>query len=104
MLGSTYKGDRRSQMRYDLASRIKCCTLSNPHEEIEGLTCNISISGLCIDIDRPVSAGQYLSITKCILPYFQGVFSVRWVEKVDTRYYDRYRVGLLFRDSSNLLP
>jgi hypothetical protein len=99
MTGSTHRGDRRRQMRYDLASRIKCFALSNPGEEIEGLTFNISISGICIDFDRPVAAGQDISVTKCILPYFQGVFSVRWVEKVDTQSHSCYRAGLMFRDT-----
>jgi hypothetical protein len=102
MIGSTYQGDRRRQMRYDLASRIRCFALSNPDEEFEGFTFNISISGICADFGRPVAAGQEISVTKCILPYFQGVFSVRWVEKVDTQFHNYYRAGLMFRDT-NLL-
>jgi hypothetical protein len=102
MIGSVCRGDRRRQMRYDLASRIKCFALSNPDEEIEGFTVNISISGICIDFARPVAAGQNISITKCILPYFQGIFSVRWVEKVDTQSHNCYRAGLTFRDTNPL--
>jgi hypothetical protein len=100
MIGSGYRGDRRSQLRYDLVSRITCIVLSQPEEQIDGLTFNISISGLCIDIDRPIAAGQFVSVTNCVLPYFQGVFSVRWIEKVDTPHYDRYRVGLLSNNTS----
>jgi hypothetical protein len=102
MIGNTYRGDRRRQMRYDLTSRIKFFALSNPDEEIEGLTFNISISGICIDFDRPVAAGKDICVTRCILPYFQGIFSVRWVEKVDTQSRGCYRAGLMFRDT-NLL-
>jgi hypothetical protein len=102
MIGAMHGGDRRKQMRYDLISRIRCRTLSDPEEEIEGFTFNISISGICIDLARPVAAGQYISVTKCILPYFHGIFSVRWVQKVDTQSHNCYRAGLMFRDT-NLL-
>jgi c-di-GMP-binding flagellar brake protein YcgR len=102
MIGSMCRGDRRKQMRYDLTSRIRYRALSNPGEEIEGFTFNISISGVCIDFDRPVAAGQDISITKCILPYFQGIFSVRWVEKVDTQSHYCYRAGLMFSDTTPL--
>jgi hypothetical protein len=102
MIGSTFRGDRRVQLRYDLTSRIKCIALSNQEEEIEGLTSNISISGLCIDFDRPVAPGQDIAVTSCILPFFRGVFSIRWVVKSGTQSLNCYRAGLLLRDT-NLL-
>jgi hypothetical protein len=88
--------DRRKQARHDYVSTVKY----SPHpeaggQELDGYTLNMSGSGLCLSVGKPLNVGQEIVITKCILTTLLHRYTVRWVRQTEKHHATTYLAGVM---------
>jgi c-di-GMP-binding flagellar brake protein YcgR len=89
-------GERRNSLRYDFPQRIDYILSPETSENIyQGVTINISNTGVCLYIFNLLPEGQKITI-KNNLPVSYRTALVRWIKKVDD---DLYKAGVLFVDT-----
>jgi hypothetical protein len=107
MLVQDITEERRRHRRYPFPALIECCRFPDGTNDIfKALVINAGGSGLCIRLDRSISEGQKIEITKCIYPSLYGTAVVRWLNRTEA---DSYIAGLshepswLNNQSSNMI-
>jgi hypothetical protein len=92
MLVEEITTERRRHRRYPFPALIECCRFSDRTNDIfKALVVNAGGGGLCIRLDRAISEGQKIEITKCIYPSLYGTAVVRWLNRTEA---DSYVAGL----------
>jgi hypothetical protein len=92
MLVQEITRERRRHRRYPFPALIECCGFPEGTNDIfKALVINAGGGGLCIRLDRSISEGQKIEITKCIYPSLYGTATVRWLNRIET---DSYIAGL----------
>jgi hypothetical protein len=86
-------GEPRKGSRFVFVSRVRY-VLRPDHigEDYEGFASNVSLGGLCLTVNRPLTAGQEVLITECILPYCRKAYKIQWCEEAGS---GTYRAGLI---------
>ena len=86
--------ERREHFRYDLMQEINCDLNSDISDEsFTSTITNISSSGLCLYVFKPISKGQKIRITG--RQEFDKKGIVIWCNKV-AKNFNIYKVGLKF--------
>jgi len=92
----SHNGEKRRSLRYDFPQRIEYILSPETSENIyQGVTINISNTGVCLYIFNLIYEGQKIAI-KSTLPVPHQTALVRWIKKVDA---DLYKAGVLFVDT-----
>ena len=92
MLAEEISSERRRHRRYPFPALIECCRFPDGTSDLfKALVINAGGGGLCIRLDRSMSEGQKIEITKCIYPSLYGGAVVRWLTRTET---DSYVAGL----------
>ncbi len=80
--------ERRSHYRRDFANPIEFIIEGTPEKgPFKGATINSSSRGLCFFTFNPVKANDKLRIVKSLLPVPVTEGMIRWVIRVDDRFY-----------------
>jgi hypothetical protein len=82
--------ERRKHIRYDYFNHVIEYYSKSSDEVFKGVTINISNSGLCLQILKPLSIGQEIKIKRAPSISYQPA-TVRWIKKIDGTLYN---VGL----------
>jgi hypothetical protein len=82
--------ERRRDLRYDYFHHMIEYYAKSSDEVFKGVTINISNSGLCLQILKPLSVGQEIKIKRAPSISYQPA-TIRWIKKTDD---NLYKVGL----------
>lgn len=82
--------ERRRHIRYDCFYHVVEYYAKSSDEVFKGVTINISNSGLCLHILKPLCIGQEIKIKRTPSISYQPA-TVRWIKKTDD---NLYNVGL----------
>lgn len=89
----SFSFERRKHFRHEdfEARRIEWSFCPFDAESFEGFISNVSESGMCLLVSRPLSEGQEITIRDDVNG--SRTVLVRWIEKVDEGY---YKAGVIF--------
>jgi hypothetical protein len=88
--------NKRRQLRHDFVSTVKYSLHpASSGQEHDGYTLNLSAAGLCLSVTRPLTVGQEIVITKCLLAALLRRYSVRWVRQSEKHHATTYLAGLV---------
>jgi len=77
------KVNRRKNFRHHIYAPLEYALSAETSSGIfEGLTFNISVDGLCLYLDNPLSEGDEISIKSNALPFSCDKATVRWVKTI----------------------
>jgi hypothetical protein len=93
--------NRRSCPRYDFRAPIVFTLPGTNGRTYEGVVTNLSISGLCVSLETPLTVGQEICIEGNYRPLAADRAIVRWSSKAEDHSSSAYRAGLLFQNGSS---